>query len=67
MTTFELGSQTAKGGFANEKIICKKFNNWKNDSEAQQWLKIMGYDTKEINSVGAIHIPTRIKNWTLNV
>lgn len=61
MTTFELGSQTAKGGFANEKAICNKFNNWENDNEAQQWLKIMGYDTKEINSVDAIHIPTRIK------
>jgi len=61
MTTFELGSQTAKGGFANEKDICRKFNNWRNDKESQQWLKIMGYDTKEINSVEAIHIPTRIK------
>lgn len=61
MTTFELGSQTAKGGFANEKAICKKFNNWKNDNEAQQWLKIMGYDIRQISSVEAIHIPTRLK------
>ncbi|MBI5188305.1 MAG: hypothetical protein HZA07_04450, partial [Nitrospirae bacterium] len=61
MTTFELGSQTAKGGFANEKAICNKFNNWKKDNEAQRWFKIMGYDTKEIDSVEAIHIPTRIK------
>jgi hypothetical protein len=29
MTTFEIGSATAKGGFANEKDICKKFNNIK--------------------------------------
>lgn len=61
MTTFELGSQTAKGGFANEKIICGKFNNWKKDKEAQQWLKIMGYNILQIDSVEAIHIPTRIK------
>lgn len=61
MTTFELGSQTAKGGFANEQAICEKFNNWKNDNEAQQWLKIMGYNLKQINSVKAIHIPTRFK------
>jgi hypothetical protein len=61
MTTFELGSQTAKGGFANEKDICAKFNNWRNDKEAQQWLKIMGYDLNKIDSVEAIHIPTRLK------
>lgn len=61
MTTFELGSATAKGGFANEKAICSKFNNWKKDNEAQQWLKIMGYDIGQIDSVEAIHIPTRLK------
>lgn len=61
MSTFELGSATAKGGFANEKAICKKFNNWKTDSEAQIWLKIMGYNIKTIDSVEAIHIPTRMK------
>jgi hypothetical protein len=26
MKKSELGSKTAKGGFANEKAICKKFN-----------------------------------------
>jgi len=61
MTTFEIGSATAKGGFANEKAICSKFNNWKQDNEAQIWLKIMGYNLKEINSVEAIQIPTRMK------
>ena len=61
MTTFELGSATAKGGFANEKAICEKFNNWKNDNEAHVWLKIMGYDLKAINSVEAVQIPTRMK------
>jgi hypothetical protein len=61
MTTFEIGSTTAKGGFANEKAICRKFNNWKNDGEAQLWLKIMGYNPKEIDSVEALQIPTRMK------
>lgn len=61
MTTFELGSATAKGGFANEKVVCSKFNNWKTDNEAQLWLKVMGYDASQIDSVKAIHIPTRMK------
>jgi len=61
MTTFEMGSKTAKGGFANEKAICSKFNNWKTDNEAQIWLKIMGYNPKEIDSVEAIQIPMRMK------
>lgn len=61
MTTFEIGSVTAKGGFANEKNICEKFNNWRKDNEAQVWLKIMGYDVKSLDSVIAILIPTRMK------
>ncbi len=61
MTTFEIGSTTAKGGFANERAICQKFNNWRSDTEAQLWLKIMGYNPKEIDSVEAIQIPTRMK------
>lgn len=61
MSTFEIGSYTAKGGFANEKEICKKFNNWRKDGEAQIWLKIMGYEINSIDSVKAILIPTRIK------
>ncbi len=42
MTTFELGSQTVKGGFVNEKDICAKFNHWKKDNkdnEAQMKFK----------------------------
>jgi len=65
MTTFELGSATAKGGFANEKAVCHKFNNWKSDNEAQLWLKIMGYALKQIDFVEAIHIPTRMKRTDL--
>lgn len=37
------GSKIAKDGFNNEKDIANKFINWKDDIEAQQWLKIMGY------------------------
>jgi len=65
MDKTELGSKTAKGGFANEKVICKKFNAWKKDKEAQEWLKIMGYDIKKLDSVKAIQVPTRIKKRDL--
>ena len=61
MYDFEFGSRTAKGGFANEKAVCEKFNNWKNDEDAKLWLKIMGYDPDKIDYVKAIQIPTRIK------
>lgn len=61
MYDFEFGSKTAKGGFANEKAICNKFNDWKRDEDAQLWLRIMGYDIKKIDNVKAIRIPTKIK------
>jgi hypothetical protein len=57
----EIGSYTAKGGFANERAICKKFNEWKNDKESQLWLQIMGYDIVSIESVEAMVVPTRFK------
>jgi len=65
MNKSEVGSKTAKGGFANEKAICKKFNSWKKDKEAQEWLKTMGYDIKKIDSVKAIQVPVRIKKSDL--
>ncbi len=49
-----IGSETAKGGFANERAIAEKFDNWKKDKEAQKWLTIMGYDLKEIENVKAV-------------
>jgi len=49
----EIGSKTAKGGFANEKDIVKKFNNWQSDIDAQDWLKSMNYEIKEIEKVEA--------------
>ena len=48
------GSQIAKGGFANEQDVADKFNNWKNDTDAQEWLEIMSYNLDEIESVNAI-------------
>jgi len=66
MNKKELGSKTAKGGFANEKAICKKFNAWKKDKEAQEWLEIMGHDIKKLDSVKAIQVPTRIKKSDLS-
>ena len=55
-----LGSNTAKGGFKNEIFIINKFNNWNEDADAQEWLKIMGYEKRFINSIEAIQIPTVI-------
>jgi len=52
----KLGSKTAKSGFKNERDIAKKFNNWKDDKDSQEWLKIMGYKLKEIEKVKAIVI-----------
>ncbi len=61
MNKIELGSKTAKGGFKNEKDVVEKFNNWKNDEVAKEWLKIMGYTPETLDKVEAIIIPTRIK------
>ncbi len=51
-----LGSRTAKRGFETERDIADKFNNWRDDEDAQQWLTTMGYDLKEIEKVKAIII-----------
>jgi len=55
-----IGSMTARGGFLNEVDICNKFNHYLEDKQAQQWLKIMGYNYQNIDEVYATHIPTRI-------
>ena len=47
------GSIIAKQGFANERYIANKFIAWKEDKEAQEWLKIMGYKLEEIEYVFA--------------
>lgn len=56
-----IGSYTAKGGFENETGIVVKFNNWKTDKEAQEWLFIMGYVIKEIEDVKAVKLSNRYK------
>lgn len=50
------GSRTAKDGFRNEVSIADKFNNWKEDEEAKEWLKIMGYKLNEIKKVEAVKV-----------
>jgi R.HinP1I restriction endonuclease len=50
------GSQTARNGFANENQIAIKFNNWQDDNEAKEWLKIMGYNLDKIEKVIAIKL-----------
>lgn len=54
MDLVALGSATAKGGFANERTIAIKFNNWTRDNEATLWLRTMGYNIKRIEKVEAI-------------
>ncbi|MEQ1603537.1 MAG: type II restriction endonuclease [Pyrinomonadaceae bacterium] len=48
-----LGSSTAKNGFKNEDEIRDKFNNWKGDIDAQDWLVAMNYKLAEIKTVVA--------------
>jgi len=50
------GSATARAGFSNEKDVVKKFNNWKTDTDAQNWLAIMDYKLDEIENVVAVQI-----------
>ena len=66
MYDFEFGSKTAKGGFTNEKVICEKFNNWKDDKDAKLWLEIMGYDLDKIDCVKAIRIPPKTKKTKIS-
>ena len=44
MSTFEIGSRTARGGFDLEKLVVDKFNNWQNDNDADRWLSVMGVE-----------------------
>ncbi len=53
MNLVDKGSQTAKNGFKNEDDVVKKFNNWRKDSDAKNWLSIMRYSLDEIEYVKA--------------
>jgi len=57
---FNFGSRTAKGGFASEREVVRKFKNWRLDKEAQEWLKIMGYPLEKIQDLRVFHIPTKL-------
>jgi hypothetical protein len=48
-----VGSQTAKNGFKNEDEIRDKFNNWRTDADARNWLTAMNYTLAHIESVVA--------------
>src|SRR3989344_134079 len=50
------GSETAKRGFRNEDDVIVRFNNWKKDKIAQEWLITMNYVIKEIEYVKAVKI-----------
>lgn len=50
------GSETAKGGFRNEEDVIDKFNNWRDDKVAQDWLIAMKYVIEEIEYVKAVKI-----------
>lgn len=49
----KLGSKTAKGGFKNENDVIARFNDWKKDKVAQDWLKAMNYNVSDIEYVKA--------------
>lgn len=48
-----LGSSTAKNGFKNEDEIRDKFNNWRTDKDAQDWLAAMNYRVADLQEVVA--------------
>lgn len=56
MDLVKKGSQTAKDGFRNEDDIVSKFNNWKKNKDAQEWLVLMKYKLSEIEYVEAVKI-----------
>jgi len=57
----KLGSDTAKGGFKNEKDVIDKFNNWKNDKTSQKWLQAMEYNLDDIEFVKASKVKGQFK------
>jgi len=57
----KLGSETAKGGFRNEKDVVNRFNNWAKDETAQKWLEAMGYKIDDIEYVKASKVRGQYK------
>lgn len=56
-----LGSKTAKAGFSNEKDVIDRFNNWKKDKIAQDWLIEMNYKMSDIEYVLASKVRGQYK------
>ena len=56
-----LGSKTAKGGFINEQDVIDRFNNWKTDKVAQEWLVEMNYKVGDIEFVKASKVRGQYK------
>ena len=56
-----LGSKTAKGGFSNEQDVIDRFNNWKTDKTAQEWLAEMNYRISDIEYVKASKVRGQYK------
>jgi len=50
------GSEIAKSGFENEQDVANRFNNWKNDADAQAWLQVMMYNLEDIAEIHAERI-----------
>lgn len=55
------GSQTAKGGFKNEKDVIARFNKWQKDETAKKWLNAMGYNISDIEYVKAVKVRGQYK------
>ncbi len=49
----KLGSKNDRGGFNNENDVIARFNDWKKDTIAQEWLKAMNYNVSDIEYVKA--------------
>jgi hypothetical protein len=58
-----LGSKTAKGGFTNEQDVIDRFNNWKTDKVAQEWLAEMSYKINDIECLVRWNCPEIKKIW----
>ena len=56
-----IGSETARSGFANEESVVERFNSWRNDYEAREWLEFMGYNLEDITNVEAETLPNSYK------
>jgi hypothetical protein len=56
-----LGSKTAKAGFTNEQDVIDRFNSWKTDKVAQEWLAEMSYKIDDIDFVKASKVRGQYK------